>query len=154
MYDDKLNGNQELGWDATIEEDGKANVTLPEGDYDFDVSGFERGRFNGSAKLGACPKAILTLSIMTEKGTATAKTDILLSKALEWKISSFFRSIGLKKHGQPLVMDWSKVPGAKGRCHIKPGEYTNKYGQTRTYNDVVYFIDREEEPFADDDIPF
>ncbi len=151
---ENYNNNQEFGWDSTIEEDGKANVVLSESDYGFKVTGFERGRFNGSEKLGACPKAILTLTIETEKGTATAKTDILLSKALEWKISSFFRCIGLKKHGQPLVMDWSKVPGATGKAHIKPKEYTNKFGQTRTYNEVAYFIDKEEEPFSDDDIPF
>ena len=151
---ENYNNTQEMGWDATIQEDGKIHLILTEADYEYKVDRFERGRFTGSPKLAACNKATLYLTIETENGQAIAKTDLLLTKTLEWKISSFFRSIGLKKPGKPLVMDWSKVPGATGKCHIKPKEYTDKYGQAKTYNDVVYFIDKEEEPFSDDDIPF
>ena len=33
-------------------------------------------------------------------------------------ISAFFIGIGLKKHGEPLKMDWPRVVGRKGRAKI------------------------------------
>ena len=35
---------RELGWDDEIEKDGPEFVLLPEGDYSFEVVGFERAR--------------------------------------------------------------------------------------------------------------
>ena len=49
-----------LSWDDEIENDGSYFTLLDEGDYDFVVKKFERGRFDGSDKISACPKAILT----------------------------------------------------------------------------------------------
>ena len=130
-----------MGWDDTIENDGKEFTVLPEGDYNFTVTGFERGRFPGSAKLPACNKASLTLSVETQDGTATVKTDLILYRTLEWRLASFFRCIGLKKHGEKLVMDWSKVVGSVGRAHFKPRNYKDKDGNDRQANDVDKFLD-------------
>ena len=41
--------NNIMDWDSAIESDGSQFIVLPEGDYDFIVTGFERGRFPGSA---------------------------------------------------------------------------------------------------------
>ena len=60
--------NGVLEWDSSIEDDGQGFVLLEEGDYEFTVSGLERARHAGSAKIPACPKAILTLSIETASG--------------------------------------------------------------------------------------
>lgn len=46
---------RELGWDDEIEK-GADYVLLPEGEYDFTIESFERGRFEGSDKAPACPK--------------------------------------------------------------------------------------------------
>ena len=54
---------RELGWDDEIEKDGPEFVLLPEGDYSFEVVGFERARHNGSEKLPACNKAQQQLNI-------------------------------------------------------------------------------------------
>ena len=54
------NAAHEIGWDDQISVDGEQYVVLEEGDYDFTVTGFERGRFPGSAKIPACNKAVLT----------------------------------------------------------------------------------------------
>ena len=132
-----------MGWDDVIENDGQEFVILPEGDYTFTVTNFERGHFPGSAKIPACNKATLTISIDNDQGAATARFDLILYRTLEWKIASFFRCIGQKKHGEKLAMDWNKVVGARGKAHIKPRTYTDKNGTERQTNDVDRFLDYE-----------
>ena len=99
------NNNAVMDWNDVIEDDGQEFVLLEEGDYNFRVTNFERGHFPGSAKLPACNKATLTLEVDTREGCAYVKHDLLLCRNLEWRISSFFRCIGQKKHGERLVMD-------------------------------------------------
>lgn len=135
------NQNMCMGWDDQIENDGQEFIILPEGDYNFTVTEFERGRFPGSAKIPACNKATLTLEVKTNEGVAYVKTDIILYRSLEWKISSFFRCIGQKKHGEKLVMNWSKVVGSTGRAHFKPRKWTGNDGVERESNDVDTFLE-------------
>lgn len=137
---DYQNTAHEIGWDDTISVDGEQFITLEEGDYDFTVTGFERGRFPGSAKIPACNKAVLTLTVNTAEGTANVKYDLILWSSLEWKISAFFRAIGQKKNGEAFVPRWNQVVGAKGRARFKPRKYT-KDGEERTVNDVASFYD-------------
>ena len=96
--------------------------------------------------------------IDNDKGSATARFDLILYRTLEWKIASFFRCIGQKKHGEKVVMDWNKVVGARGKAHIKPRTYT-KDGEERQVNDVDRFLDYDPSvaftPVADDpDLPW
>lgn len=162
-----LNNNDMLmDWDDAIENDGQEFVILPEGDYNFTVTDFERGRFPGSAKIPACNKATLTLQVNTADGTATIKTDLILYRSLEWRISAFFRCIGQKKHGERLVMNWNTVVGSRGRAHFKPRNYTDRDGNERQANDVDKFYDWDEKYFpvsnnswtdltgSDDELPF
>ena len=144
--------NMCMDWGDTIENDGQEFVILPEGDYNFTVTDFERGRFPGSAKIPACNKAALTLQVRTADGKiATVKFDLILYRSLEWRISSFFRCIGQKKHDERLVMDWNKVVGARGHAHFKPRTYTTKDGEERQANDVDKFIDWDEKFFPADE---
>ena len=141
--------NDVLDWDSEIETDGQF-VEL-NGDYNFQITDMERGRFPGSQKLPACNKATLTLLVYAGPSqTATVKTDLILHKSLEWKLSQFFRSIGQKKHGERITMNWDKVEGSCGRAHFKPRKYTDKNGNERTANDVDYFIDYDEKNFGVD----
>ncbi len=133
--------NRIMDCNDTIQDDGMEFVILPEGDYFFTVTDFERARFPGSAKIPACNKATLSLDIDNDKGIATARVDLILYRTLEWRIASFFRSIGMKKHGEQVVMDWTKVVGARGKAHIKPRSYTGKNGEERQANNVENFID-------------
>lgn len=155
-----INNNMEMDWNDSIESDGQQFIVLKEGEYNFVITGFERGRFPGSAKIPACNKASLTLSVDTLEGKATVKTDIILYRSLEWRISSFFRCIGQKKHGERVAMDWGKVLGAEGRARFKPRTYTDKWNETRQTNEVDYFIDYDPKYFSkssvvdDSDIPF
>ena len=148
---DNMANNVAMDWNDTIENDGQEFIILPEGDYNFVVSVFERGRFPGSAKMQACNKASLTLQVETENGVASVRTDLILNRMLEWKISSFFRCIGRKKHGERLVMDWNNLIGAKGRAHFKPRKYTDKDGSEKQANDVDRFYDYDEKYFNGSD---
>ena len=135
------NNNAVMDWNDVIEDDGQEFVLLEEGDYNFRVTNFERGHFPGSAKLPACNKATLTLEVDTREGCAYVKHDLLLCRNLEWRISSFFRCIGQKKHGERLVMDWNKVVGSQGRARFKPRNYTNRDGEQKQANDLDRFYD-------------
>lgn len=143
-----------MDWNDAIEEDGQEYVLLPEGDYNFTVTNFERGRFPGGPKVPACNKATITVQVDTKEGIATVKFDLLLYRSLEWRISAFFRCIGQKKHGEKLTMDWNKVIGSKGRAHFKQRSYTNNQGEEKFTNDIDRFIDYNEEFFIPDDLPF
>ena len=134
------NDAHEIGWGDQIVADGGEFLLLDEGDYDFTVTAFERGRFPGSAKIPACNKAVLTLTVQTQKGEANAKYDLILWSSLEWKISEFFRSIGQKKSGEAFVPRWNEVVGSKGRAHFKPRKYL-KNGEERHVNDISKFYD-------------
>lgn len=92
------NRNDALDWDSVIEAENEF-VLLPEGEYEFTVKSFERGYFNGSEKMSACPKAELTLQIDAPQGTAIVKHNLFLSRKTEGLVCAFFISIGQKKHG-------------------------------------------------------
>ena len=125
-----------MDWGDVIENDGQEFRVLPEGEYDFTVSGFDRGRFPGSAKIPPCNKAVLTINA----DGVDVKADLILFKTLEWKLAAFFRCIGQKKHGEKLVMNWDKVVGSKGRARIGIRKY-EKNGQTYEINDVTEWLD-------------
>ena len=130
-----------MDWDSAIESDGQQFTILDEGDYPFTVTSFERGRYPGSAKIPPCNKASLTFTVDLPDGQrATCREDLILYRTLEWKLASFFRSIGQKKTGETLVMDWSKVVGAHGRAHFKPRTYMSA-GVEHTTNSVDHYCD-------------
>ena len=59
---ENINQNMEMDWNDTILEDGQDLVLLDEGDYNFIVTNFERGRFLGGQKIPACNKATIFLT--------------------------------------------------------------------------------------------
>lgn len=146
-----------MGWDDPIEnESGSGYTVIPAVDangksiqYRFVVEEFKRGRHQPKAggKIPACNKAMLTFGIYDDNGDRLGKIeqDLFLVRSLEWKLASFFRAIGMKKHGERVQPDWSKVESATGWLTVKirnwakkddrPGEKT---GQS---NEVDNFID-------------
>jgi len=131
---------REMDWDDVIDTD-ESYTLLEEGDYDFTVTAFERGRFPGSAKLPSCKKATLTLTVQTAGGSAAVRHDLILCKELEWKMAEFFRAIGQKKRGEALRPRWNEVVGSRGRAHFKPRAYTKKDGSQGQTNNVERFYD-------------
>ena len=129
------NVDRELGWDDSVEKDGGEFILLPEGEYEVTVVSFERGRYNGGEKLPACNIAKLKLKVETDAGEALINHNIFLHSRCEGLISTFFNSIGQKKQGERITMDWNKVVGAKGLAKIGTRVYNEK-----TYNEVKKFI--------------
>ena len=137
---DYTNTPHEIGWDDEISNES-SYILLEEGDYDFTVTAFERGRFPGSPKIPACGKATLTLEVKTAAGAASVKYDRIMWSTLEFKLHDFFCAIGQKKRGDPLRPRWSEVVGSQGRAHFKPRTYTKKDGGEGKANDVEKFYD-------------
>ena len=129
-------------WEDEIEYDGedRSFITLEEGDYEFEVSKFERSHYTpkAGAKTPACNQADVTLKISTEEGDCYIVDRFPLASSMEWKISSFFRSIGLKKHGEKRKMKWTDAIGCKGRAHVTKtsGSKDNVY-----FNNIGRYID-------------
>lgn len=131
---------REFDWGEEITAESEYTL-LPEGDYDFEVTKFERGRTKSEAKIPNCNMAILTLRVTDGKDTTTVIDYLTLHSKMEWKLSQFFLAIGLKKHGEPLRMDWSKVLGAKGRCKLIVDKYTTDKGENRETNKISKYYD-------------
>ena len=62
-----------------------------------------------------------------------------MASTMEWKISAFFRSIGLKKHGEKLKMKWNETIGCKGRAHVTKTQGSKNDGVY--FNNIGRFID-------------
>lgn len=137
-----------LGWDDEISKESEF-IVLPAGDYDFMVESYERGRYEPSAAatLPACPMAIIHLAIQTplsQSGKTVIKHTLYLHSRCEGFLSEFFLSIGLKKKGEPLRMNWQAVPGTTGR--LKLAVETSK--NDNQYNTVKKFYPKENKGFT------
>ena len=130
----------ELDWESEIVNDAQEFILLEDGDYNFTVMAVERGRFNGSDKMPACNVAKVKLKIENPIGEVVLTQQLMLHSKVEWKLSEFFASIGLKKKGQPYRMTWN-IAGYTGRCKIGKKTYNNN-----TYNEVKKFYSAEEQP--------
>lgn len=137
---------RELGWDDAIENDGPEFITLPEGDYDFEVVKFERGRHQGSDKLPPCNKAILHIKINAPEGTAIIQHNLFLHTKTEGLLCAFFTAIGQRKHGERLNMNWNTVVGSKGRCKVGIREWVSDKGNKITSNQINKFYDPADQP--------
>lgn len=137
---------KEMDWNDVIEKESEGYVLLPEGDYNFVVESFDRARHPGSEKLPPCNKAVLHLKIDSAEGTAFITHNLFLHTKTEGLLSAFFTSIGQKKKGEPLRMDWNKVIGACGRVKIGIHSYENKNGEERKTNDVKQFYPPKDGP--------
>lgn len=132
---------RELGWDEEINKESEFTL-LPEGDYDFSIVSFERGRHQGSAKLPPCNKAIVKIKIDGgELGSTTIQHNLFLHTKCEGMLSEFFIAIGLKKHGEKFAMNWNAVPRKTGRCKVYIDKYTRNDGTQGQSNKIRRFLE-------------
>lgn len=136
---------QTYDWDSEILNEGQDFILLDEGDYDFTVSKFIRGNFNGSEKLPPCKKAVVTFTIWGRDDKIEITENFLLCNKMEWKLSQLFLSIGQKKHGEPLRMNWNAVTGARGKCHVYVDTYVKKDGSEVKLNKIKKFYAYDEQ---------
>jgi len=133
------NNSEALDWEDEIEE-SSGFVLLPDGDYRFTVTGFERGYFQPTrqdSKIPPCNQADYSLTIEWKDSAGISRTNVLhyrlkLTRSLQWLIYEFFESIGLRKKGDGTTkMPWEKAIGCSGICEIGHHDANGK-----TYNDV------------------
>ena len=137
--------DREFDWTDEIQNNSSDFILLPEGDYPFEVIKFERGRFDGSAKLPPCKMALLTLRIDGGSKGATAVTHRLyLHTKCEGLLCAFFTAIGQRKQGETLRMNWNSVTGSKGYARIEIHEWEKTDGTTGQSNQVKRFLDPTE----------
>lgn len=144
----KMTEMRELGWDDEINREGGEFLLLPEGDYNFVVESYERARHPGSDKLPACNKAILHLRVTAPEGEIHLEHNLFLHQRTEGFLSEFFTSIGLKKPGEPLRMNWNQVPGCTGRLKLGVHTWRTKDGEERKSNQVKKFYPKAASNFT------
>ena len=136
----------ELDWDSEISRVSEF-VLLPEGEYDFVVKKFERAIHNGSEKLSRCKKAVLTIEVSSPDGKkATIEHNLFIHPHTENFVSEFFISIGQMKRGETYKMNWSAVPGAKGRCKVYVDNWKGRDGQDMQSNKIRKFLEPKAPP--------
>ena len=128
--------NELFDWDSEIESDGQEYVTVTPGDYAFTVTKVERQQFKGSDKIPECQMALVSGTIDVPKGTATFRERLYLCKSFEWKLSGFFRCLGMKKHGEKLRMNFPGAVGKRGLAKFGIREYNGQ-----TYNQIEQYYD-------------
>ena len=138
----------ELGWNDVIENDSPEFVILPDGDYDFEVIDFERGRHNGSEKLPPCNKAIVHIRIEGKEGVSTIKHQLFLHTITEGMLCAFFAGIGQRQKGEKMKMNWNAVVGSKGRCKVGTRKWTNDEGKEMVFNEIKKFYEPEAKGFT------
>ena len=140
-----------LSWDGKIENESGFTL-LPEGTYTFRVLSWEKTTSNNTG----APMAVVTLGVDHEGAQAQIKDYLVLSRAAEWKLCSFFRGIGLKKSGEPFIMDWSKVEGRRGRAKVTVNTYTKQNGEKGENNKISEYLEYSvvSDASENNDIPF
>ena len=119
-----------------------AFTLLDAGDYEFEIVKYERARHEGSEKIPPCNKAVVTFRV----GDTTLTENFLLCSTLEWKLSQLFLSTGLKRHGEPLRMNWQALPGKRGVCKVIVHKYTDRNGTQREINRIDKLYAYDEQP--------
>lgn len=135
-----------IGWNDVLDDDGGDNnfFLLPAGEYVFQVEGLKQTQFAGGKSIPACPQAELTLRVYTGDGRSqTVKENIYMHNVVRWKLTAFFRSIGQKKRGETVNMDWSRVKGSWGIAMFEPDEYIGTNGKSYQKNRLTRFEDHD-----------
>lgn len=140
---------REFGWDDEIRNED-AFTLLDAGDYEFEIVKYERARHEGSEKVPPCNKAVVTFKVCDPvSGQTTELTENFLLcniRFLECKLSQLFLSVGLKKHGEPLRMNWQALPGKHGVCKVIVHKYNDKNGVQREINRIDKLYAYDEQP--------
>jgi hypothetical protein len=144
------NNNDRLSWNGTIENESSEFVLIPPGDYAFQVANIDQTVSNNSGN----DMAVVHLKIMVDENTEiTLKDYLVLTRASEWKLCAFFRAVGLKRSGEPFVMDFDAAVARRGMVKLTQEKFTKKDGTESMSNKVKNYIDPPE-GFSTEEVPF
>ena len=124
----EMNTDRALNWDDEFTNEQQEFVLLPEGDYAFEVTGMERARFEGSAKLPPCSMAKLTLKIFGGAKGDTTVTDRLYLHTKTQGLLGAFQVVGgggnhIRLNVAALRHDLSaQLRGAEGGKNVLSGK--------------------------------
>lgn len=138
--------DREYSWDDTIKNDSSL-VELQPGDYDFTIDHYERSRSKGGGTIPASNMAIVYFNVVGPNGEiAQIRENFILHTKMEWKLSELFCSVGLKKKGEELRMNWNALPGLTGRARISLDE--DKNDPSKKYNHIKKLYPKEPKKYA------
>lgn len=149
MIDQTTDAGQALDWEGEVSDEG-GFVLLEPGVYPFVVTRLEKERYEGGSKVGPCPRAKLTLSVMAPSGDATVFDRILLHSRTQRLVARFFEGLGFPRNPETgrFPMAWNQVVGRGGYVELKIREYESK-GEKYRSNDVVRYLPPSEWPAQD-----
>lgn len=129
-------GSDSIGWNAKLEdvpEDQSHSLyrLLPEGDYDFTVEDVNYGR----TKTGNNMVTVKLIIKVPGENDVHVDDRLIFTVKAQWKLVSFFKSIGLFEEAQTSGMNWDHVPDRSGRLTLKHRVYNEK-----TYNQVAKYL--------------
>ena len=140
---------QALGWDDEAVVEDSSYEVLPNGTYDYEVTGFDRGRFDGSANMGPCPMAKVRLRCVGVDGATASGTGFVnfyLNTKTLWKITQFLKSTGILDPETPegqtypiSIFSKDNAIGATGRCKVKVTQ-TKRDGKTYDNNEFTFLM--------------
>lgn len=134
---------QALDWDMSEAADEGGFALLPAGVYAFAVEKLERERFEGSAKMAACPRAHLTLSVIGADGTTgTVHERMMLNSKMVWRIAQLFKCLGWAEDPETgkVPVAWNEVEGKGGYLKLKVRTYKKKDGEDGEANEVETWL--------------
>jgi hypothetical protein len=155
------NEDRVYDWGQSVDSpaEGGEYTLLPPGKYPFTVKNWSRGYHDAKpdGKIGSCPMAIVTVEIDGgELGSTKKDMRFFLHSRCNGLTASFFASIGLRKHGEPLVFDFNRAVGRRGMCKVRQDPGIGDKAD-RMYNDVDQWVYPGEDSSADNqtaEIPF
>lgn len=135
---------QALNWDDTAQVTDSQFEILPNGDYDYEVTGFKHERFDGSSKMSACPVAVLQLRCTNVNASGTGFCRLFLNSKVLWKITAFFKSCGLipadTAEGTPFPMSlFEQVVGCTGKVKVTVTKSTSN-GREYENNEFQFVV--------------
>lgn len=134
-----ININEELDWDDAID-NTSSYVDIADGEYEFIMDHYERSKVGGDGKYAGQNMAVIYCNVLTGDGEVQLRTNIIMNRKFQWKLSQFFISIGLMEDGKDISqkMRWNEAGGSRGRLKIE--NKPNYNDKTRTHPEITEFL--------------
>lgn len=135
--------NEFIGWGDSFNAEESTFTLLPDGEYPFTITGFERKIYDGnSTKIqNGTPYAEIEMEFTGAEGTTKVFDRLYMVKKWQWKLTQFFTGIGQAPViGQPFAPNWGNVVGSRGNAKLKINKYTKKDGSLGENNQIDEYL--------------